>query len=85
VASDGEPIVAVNAITRVLNKVFGKKVGSSLLRHIYLSSKYGDTLAEMKKDSAAMGHSLEVQKTYIKNDTIDEPEPESKEEEADEE
>ena len=84
VASDGEPIVAVNAITRVLNKVFGKKVGSSMLRHIYLSSKYGDTLAEMKKDSAAMGHSLEVQKTYIKNDTIDEPE--TKEEvEADEE
>jgi integrase len=68
VSHSGEPIVAVNAITRILNRIFGKKVGSSMLRHIYLSDKYGDTLTEMKKDSEAMGHSLGVQKNYIKND-----------------
>lgn len=68
VGADGSPITAVNAITRLLNKIFGKKVGSSMLRHIYLSEKYGDTLSEMKKDSLAMGHSLEVQRSYVKND-----------------
>lgn len=64
---DGTPITTVNAITRILNRVFdGKKVGSSMLRHIYLSSKYGDTLQEMKEDSAEMGHSTNQQKDYIK-------------------
>jgi hypothetical protein len=69
VSADGTPITAVNAITRILNKVMGKKVGSSLLRHIYLSSKYGDEFREMKEDAEAMGHSVqEAQHTYIKTD-----------------
>ncbi len=70
VGADGSPLTAVNAITRLLNRIFGKKVGSSMLRHIYLSEKYGDTLNEMKKDSLAMGHSLEVQRSYVKNDVV---------------
>jgi hypothetical protein len=49
----------------MLNKVFGKKVGSSMLRHIYLSGKYGNELEEMKKDAEAMGHSVSQQKEYI--------------------
>jgi hypothetical protein len=69
VDATGAPITAANAITRILNRIFGKKVGSSMLRHIFLSDKYGDALTEMKKDSAAMGHSLELQKAYVKNDT----------------
>jgi hypothetical protein len=68
VQQNGEPLVAVNAITRLLNKVFGKKVGSSLLRHIYVSEKYSDTLESMKKDASAMGHSVSEQKNYIRND-----------------
>ena len=68
VQSSGEPLTAVNAITRLLNKVFGKRVGSSLLRHSYLSGKYGDSLEEMKKDASAMAHSLNEQKSYIRND-----------------
>jgi len=64
VSYDGSPIVAQNAITRVLNKVFGKKVGSSMLRHIFLSTKYD--IKEMEKDAAAMGHSVEEQKKYMK-------------------
>lgn len=68
VQQSGDPITAVNAITRLLNKVFGKRVGSSLLRHSYLSGKYGDSLEEMKKDSSAMGHSLAEQKSYVRTD-----------------
>jgi hypothetical protein len=63
---DGKPFSQVNAITRILNKTFGKNVGSSLLRHIYLSSKYGDVLTEMKEDAGAMSHSVGMQKDYIK-------------------
>ena len=32
----GEPLTHINSITKILNKIFHKKVGSSLLRHIYL-------------------------------------------------
>lgn len=70
VAANGEPIVAVNAITRLLNKIFGKKIGSSMLRHIFLSDKYKDTIGEMADDAAAMGHSLATQKAYVKNDDV---------------
>lgn len=63
---NGEPLDKVNSITRILNKVFGRKVGSSMLRHIYLSSKYGDVQEEQKKDAEAMGHSTQQQKDYIK-------------------
>ena len=64
VSYDGTPVTAVNAITRVLNKIFGKRVGSSMLRHIFLSTKYD--IKEMEKDANAMGHSVEEQKKYMK-------------------
>lgn len=57
------PIDQDNAITRILNKVFGKKIGSSMLRHIYLSSKYD--ISQMTLDAEQMGHSLEEQKSYM--------------------
>ena len=63
---DGKPLTAVNSITRILNKIFGKKVGSSMLRHIFLSDKYD--IDEMEKDAMAMGHSVEEQKKYMKSD-----------------
>jgi hypothetical protein len=62
----GEPLKQDNSITLMLNKIFGKKISSTALRHIYLSSKYGKVLEEMKKDSKAMSHSLDMQKDYIK-------------------
>lgn len=61
---DGTPLTAVNAITRILNRVFGKKIGSSMLRHIFLSSKYD--IKEMETDANAMGHSVEEQKKYLR-------------------
>lgn len=54
------------AMTNMLNRLFGKKVGASMLRHIYLSNKYGNELTEMKQDAEAMGHSLNEQRDYIK-------------------
>jgi hypothetical protein len=66
--ANGTEMTAVNAITRILNKVFGKKVGSSLLRHIYLSDKYKDVSSEQQKDSIAMGHSVSQQREYVKTD-----------------
>ena len=64
VCPDGSPLTAVNAITRILNRVFGKKIGSSMLRHIFLSSKYD--IKEMEHDATAMGHSVEEQKKYMR-------------------
>lgn len=57
-----------NGITRILNKIFKKKVGSSMLRHIYLSSKYGNVLEEQKEDQKMMSHNLSTQRDYIKTD-----------------
>lgn len=64
---NGDRINNVNGITIRLNKIFGKKISSSMLRHIYLTFKYGDTLNNMKEDSKNMSHSIEMQKQYIKN------------------
>ena len=64
VFSDGSPF-NLNSTTRLLNKLFdGKRIGSSMLRHIYLSSKYN--IDEMKADANAMGHSIEEQRNYMK-------------------
>jgi integrase len=63
----GEPFMQVNSMTKIFNRIFGKKISSSALRHIFLSDKYGDVVKEMKKDSDAMGHSSAQQKEYIKN------------------
>lgn len=57
-----------NGVTRILNRIFGGHVGSSMLRHIYLSGKYGNVLQEQKKDAEAMAHSVTTQKDYIKTD-----------------
>lgn len=65
---NGSPLNQINSITRILNKIFGKNVGSSMLRHIYLSSKYGEDLSEKQEDAEAMGHSNATQKEYIKID-----------------
>lgn len=54
-------------VTIMLNKFFNKKIGPSMLRHIYLSDKYGQVLDDMKNDAKTMGHSLAMQKDYIVN------------------
>lgn len=61
---DGTPMMAKNAITRILNRIFGKSVGSTMLRHIYLSDKYD--IKGMTEDAELMGHSLDLQRQYMK-------------------
>jgi hypothetical protein len=66
---EGNPFENVNAITRMLNKVFGKKIGASMLRNIYLTDKYSNQMNELKDDATAMGTSTNViQNQYIKTD-----------------
>jgi len=66
---DGKAINNSTEMTRALNKIFGKKVGSSLLRNIYLTSKYGEKAKELKEDAADMATSVDtIQNHYIKTD-----------------
>lgn len=66
VHKDGSPLDKVNSMTRILNKIFDKNIGSSMLRHIMLTDKYGNMIEEQKKDAIGMGHSIQTQKEYIK-------------------
>jgi len=55
-------------VNLMLNNIFNKNIGSSLLRHIYLTHKYGDVeLGEMEKTTHEMGNS-EIERTlkYVK-------------------
>ena len=66
----GEPMNR-NQITKALTNTFenriGKKISTTMLRKIYLSSKYGKCLEDMKKDAYVMGHDIQVaQSVYIK-------------------
>ncbi len=65
VFANGAPLESINIITRILNKIFGKSVGCSMLRHSYLTSKYGDVNTEREKDAERMGHSVEMQSQYV--------------------
>ena len=68
VKNDGSPLNTVNSITRILNRIFGKHIGASMLRHIFLSSKYGKVVSEMEQDSKSMSHSKQIQNSYIKRE-----------------
>lgn len=63
---DGSALDKSNDITKTLNKVFGKAIGSSMLRHIFLSDKYSTTFKSAKIDAEIMAHSTSEQKNYIK-------------------
>ena len=57
----GEELHPVNGITRALNKIFGKNLGSSMLRHIFLTEKYGGSkVDEKEEDARKMAHSVAV-------------------------
>jgi hypothetical protein len=60
VYEDGSSLSGINDITKILNKIFKKKIGSSLLRNIYLTSKYADENKEKKEDATAMGTSTNM-------------------------
>ena len=66
----GQPYTNNNDFTRILYKIFdGQKVGVSMLRKIFLTDKYKDTLNELKADATAMGTSSgTIEDHYIKNE-----------------
>ena len=68
VRHDGTPLTAVNAITRILNKIFGKRIGATALRHIYLSDKYD--IKEMKDDAEKMAQSTGTQQKYLRGGDV---------------
>ena len=56
-------------MTLILNKIFGKKISVSMLRNIYMTSKYGDESKALTKDAHDLGTSVSVaQSNYIKKD-----------------
>ena len=64
---DGKALDKSNDITKTLNKVFGKAIGSSMLRHIFLTDKYSTVFKTAKIDAEMMAHSGTEQKKYIKD------------------
>ena len=68
--STGKPLTRIE-LSKVLlkysQKYMGKSISSTLLRKIYLSSKYGNMKEELEKDNKVMGHSKAVAlDTYVK-------------------
>jgi len=54
-------------ITKDLNKIFGKNIGSSMLRHSYITSELGPKIKELKEVAENMGHSTNQQSDYVLN------------------
>jgi integrase len=56
-------------ITRTLNQIFGRKISTSMLRHIYLTNHYEGipALKEMNQLAQDMGQSVGVALQYIKH------------------
>jgi hypothetical protein len=69
VKPDGTPFESINSITRILNKIFKKKLSVSLLRNIYLTDKYAKENQEKQQDASAMGTSVNmIDNNYTKTD-----------------
>ena len=69
VDKQGEPFKNSTEITKRLNKIFDKKISSSLLRNIYLTGKYSGVMEELQKDTKAMSTSVSTaMNNYIKQD-----------------
>lgn len=70
--STGNPLTR-NALSQLLIKTSkkymdGKSISTTLLRKIYLSSKYSDVKDDMEQDAKVMGHSVSTaQKVYVKD------------------
>ena len=62
-----EPYTNTNSITLLLNRIFKKKIASSMLRKMYLTNKYSSDMKELEADTKAMGNSVATaQSNYIK-------------------
>jgi len=69
IKKNGIPMKLSSEITHRLNRIFGRKLSTSMLRNIYLTSKYSGMMNEMKDDAKSMGTSTNVaQHNYIKTE-----------------
>jgi len=61
--------LSTTRLTQKLNSIFGNKISTSMLRHIYISSKLQDVpaLNDLKQMATDMGHSITEQLQYIKH------------------
>ena len=53
-------------ITRLLNRVFGRPVSSTALRHIYISDEMGPAIKKSEQMAKDMAHSVALQSEYFK-------------------
>jgi hypothetical protein len=65
VDKDGKPYDKINSINRILGKI-KKGLSSSLIRHSFLSWKFGDKTKEQKQISENMAHSMKTNQEYVK-------------------
>jgi hypothetical protein len=64
---EGQPFEQVNDITRILNHIFKRKIGVSMLRNIYLTDKFQKPLEILNDTAHNMGTSSStIQNNYIK-------------------
>ena len=55
-------------VTKKLNQIFnGRNISTDILRHVFLTHKYGSIQKAMKNDASMMGNSLEEQALCIKH------------------
>ena len=69
-SSTGKPL-SRNAISQLMikttKKYLNKSISTTMIRKIYLSSKYADVKEDMEKDAKIMGHDVSTQqKVYVK-------------------
>jgi len=68
---DGTPFNQ-NYIRAILNKIFDKNISCSMLRNIYLSDKFKDSVNEIRNTASDMGTSSRVvQERYVKLDGLE--------------
>lgn len=60
--------ISVSRLTHIINKIFGKHISTSMLRHIYLTNVYKDvpSIKEMNQMAKAMGHTTTMALQYVK-------------------
>jgi hypothetical protein len=71
---DGTALGVSTQITRILNKIFGKRISVSMMRNIYLTDKYSEIMKEMSEDVSKMATSINTATTnYIKKKAVPTP------------
>ena len=57
-------------INRILNKVFGGKVSTDILRHVFITNKYGHMpkILDMQNTATSLGNSISTMMEYIKHE-----------------